>query len=551
MFTVKLVARPDARMVEVPLEIEVELPREFDGAALLASSGLPRRVRLKATKDALRLSTAYRADQLVGDIVKSALRGTAQDVERVQEAVAKFIRTVRERRQDGATLFVAANGKGKIDVVEQMPSARPPPPPPPPPPVMQTVRISPAERSTTLERRLLELEAMVGERISALEQKLTAIEAHVSRMEVAGQVAGPGMERGAARAQAPRSSPAARRATAVEAYAEGLRAELAARAAAASARARTDVERCDRAAALVADAELLGVPADGTSQRMREASAQAAARQTALERLAQEIEFYTGPDLPVAAQLLGRLEDTGVPDPAPSLEPVAQAFSRAAQGADGEPRAAWMQRAAALCAWQLIEPKRGDALDAASHQAVDSGGPAVSALACPGARRADGSAIAPARVLTIPAAAHATGGSDSAPAASPAAAGPPGPSPAASPAPGNSTVAPAQTPTPDSSASTAKPAAAADAASPAAPFTGPGETAILPEEAAAAAAAASRVPKLIVSEDPAAKDEALAVEMALSALKPVSNLPVQGSGANLEEVHPLVDPLPDDAKPNE
>ncbi len=84
MFSVKLVARPDPRMVEVPLEIESELPREFDGAALLASSGLPRRVRLKAARDALKLSTAYRADQLVGDIVKSALRGSAEEVGKVQ-----------------------------------------------------------------------------------------------------------------------------------------------------------------------------------------------------------------------------------------------------------------------------------------------------------------------------------------------------------------------------------------------------------------------------------------------------------------------------------
>src|SRR5438105_15942723 len=80
VFSVRLVARPDPRMVEVPLEIEAVLPREFDGAALLASSGLPRKVKIKAAKDALKLSTAYRADQLIADIVRSALRGTAQDV---------------------------------------------------------------------------------------------------------------------------------------------------------------------------------------------------------------------------------------------------------------------------------------------------------------------------------------------------------------------------------------------------------------------------------------------------------------------------------------
>src|SRR5437763_1556100 len=119
----KLVARPDARMVEVPLEIEAELPREFDGAALLAASGLPRKVKIKAAKDSLKLSTAYRTDQLVGDIVKSAMRGTASDVQRVQDAVNRFIRTVRERRQEGATLTVNSNGRGKIDVIEQMPAS--------------------------------------------------------------------------------------------------------------------------------------------------------------------------------------------------------------------------------------------------------------------------------------------------------------------------------------------------------------------------------------------------------------------------------------------
>src|SRR5436853_7748112 len=101
-------------MVEVPLEIEAELPREFEGAALLASSGLPRKVKIKAARDALRLSTAYRADQLVGDIVRTTLRGTPQDIERVQEAVTRFVRTVRERRQDGASLLVSSNGRGKV-----------------------------------------------------------------------------------------------------------------------------------------------------------------------------------------------------------------------------------------------------------------------------------------------------------------------------------------------------------------------------------------------------------------------------------------------------
>ncbi|HTO97960.1 MAG TPA: hypothetical protein VMK66_13010 [Myxococcales bacterium] len=536
MFTVRLVARPDPRMVEVPLEIEAELPREFDGAALLASSGLPRRVRLKAAKDSLKLSTAYRADQLVADIVKSALRGSAQDVEKAQEAAARFIRAVRERRQDGATLAISSSGKGPIEVLEQMPPA----PRPAGPPIVapQTQRIVlPADRTTALERKLAEMEAVLTERILALEQKLASATAQLSRLQYASQVAGPGMEKGAR--PAARTGASTRRATAVEAYAEGLRAELTARTGAASARARTDVERCDRAAALTADAEMLGVPPDGTSQRLREASAQAAARQTALERLAEEIEFYAGADLPVAAQLLARLEDSPVPDPAPSLEPIAQALVRAAGGPDAEARAGWVQRAAALAAWEVVLPKPGDPFDPDAHQAVDSGGASVVGVACPGVKRTDGSVIVQARVL-----AARPPGAEGAAAQSAAA-----PAPAAEvPAPAPENAAP---PPPAPEGPTVPPPAPAAAAPDSAPLVAPWETPILPAEAAAAAAAASLVPRVVVSEDPAAKDEALAVEVALSALRPVSNLPVQASDAGLEEAHPLVDPLPDDDSPNE
>src|SRR4051812_44439274 len=163
-------------MVEVPLEIEAELPREFDGAAVLASSGLPRKVKLKAQKDALKLSTAYRADQLVADIVKNALRGTPQDVQRVQEAVRTFVRTVRERRKDGATLLVSSNGRGKIDVIEQAP----------PPRVGAPVSGPPKAAAAAVgasEKRLAELEAAFarmasdGQRIAALETRIQQLEA--------------------------------------------------------------------------------------------------------------------------------------------------------------------------------------------------------------------------------------------------------------------------------------------------------------------------------------------------------------------------------------
>src|SRR5438445_4710955 len=105
-------------MVEVPLELETELPREFDGQAVLASSGVPRKVKLRAAKDALKLSTAYRADVLLSDIVRLSLRGTAADVGKVLEATQRFVRLVRERRPDGASLTVASNGRGKHDVLE-------------------------------------------------------------------------------------------------------------------------------------------------------------------------------------------------------------------------------------------------------------------------------------------------------------------------------------------------------------------------------------------------------------------------------------------------
>ncbi len=167
----------------------------------------------------------------------------------------------------------------------------------------------------------------------------------------------------------------------------------------------------------------------------------------------------------------------------------------------------------------MVAPKPGDALDAGLHQAIDSGGSTVVSIACPGLKRADGSVIAQARVLvgTLP---QTVAGAEAPPAV-------PSPEPAASgqAAPTNAE----QTPP-------VFPAAAA-------------ETPILPEEAAAAAAAAARVPRKIV-DDEDASDE-LAVEAALSALRPMSSEPVEATDARLEEVHPLVDPLPDDAEPNE
>jgi hypothetical protein len=484
VFSLKLVARPDARMVEVPLEIEAELPREFEGVALLAASGLPRKVKIKAVRDALKLSTAYRTDQLVGDIVRSTLRGTAQDVERVQDAVMRFVRTLRERRQDGATLLVSSNGRGKIQVVEQLPGR--PGQPSAPPPAASTP--PPVDRAQALEWRVAQLEAALGraagagdlaDRVAAMEQRIAELAEQISRALVVSAIAGPHMEK--TPAGPPLSRGGTRRTTAVDAYADGLRGELRARAAVASAHARTDVERCDKASALAAEAELLGAPRDGTSQRLREASALAAARGSSLERLAGELEFYSAAELPLSAQLLARLaEAPSAPDAAPALEPVAQAVVRAAMGSDCRARTAWLRRAAALCAWELVEPNRGDPVRAELCKPVDGGGDVVVRLAAPGLKRGDGTILVRARVQVDPAAANAPEEQDE---------------PAAVEEP---LVVPGPAPQVDAANARSR-----------------GEEPPTPPPEVALADAARNIPR-IVPDDPLASDEALAAEVALS-----------------------------------
>jgi len=555
VFSVKLVARPDARMVEVPLEIEAALPRDFEGAALLASSGLPRRVRIKATKDSLKLSTAYRADQLLGDIVRTALRGAANDIIRVQDAVMKFIRAVRERRQDGATLLISSNGRGKIDVVEAGATARfaaaPPAPAPEVPPSP-----APPDRLAALERRVADLEAAIrrtaqtadlADRVAQLEQRVPT--APIAR---AARPIADSADQGRDRSPTP-----ARRATVIEAYADGLRMDLRARAAAAAAKARVEMERGDKAAALAADGELLGAPQDGTAQRLRDAAAQAAARQSGLTRLAEEIEFYDSGDLPVASQLLAKLEDSPSGDPAPVLEAIAQAVARSANPGDGDGRASWVRRAATLCAWQIVEPQPGESLDSA-FEVLDSGGTSVAALVCPGLKRADGASIVRPRVLGV---------------AKP----PEAPVPAASPVTPEADLAPkpaivtssdavaSPTATIDALVPPAEPAAGLPVSEPPAPVLPPmerttpfallpapntpvlslldlsAETPIGPEEAAAAAAAAARVPR-VVPDDAQIRDEALAAIGTEQAHYELDD-------SDVEEIHQLLYPLPTGSKP--
>jgi len=557
VFSVRLVARPDPRMVEVPLEIEAELPRDFEGSAQLASSGLPRRVRMRAPKDSLKLSTAYRTDQLAGDIVRTAMRGTVNDIMRVQDAVMKFIRAVRERRQDGATLVVSSNGRGKIDIAEHVPAPRvasppaavapapePPPRPAPPPP----------DRLAVVERRVADLEAALSrvapsrdlaDRIAALEQSFPT--APISR-----KPSHP-LDEDPDRSPAP-----PRRATAIEAYAEGLRMELRARATGAAAKARAAMERGDRAAALAADAGILGAPQEGIAQELRDAAAHAAARQSGLTRLAEEIEFYAGSDLSMASQLLTKLEETTIAaDPAPALESVSQAVAGAAKAAEGDARASWLQRAAALCAWQLVDPKPGQPLEPEWHEALDTGGTEIIAVVCPGLKRSDGTAITRARVLVDPkpketpppAPEHAAAAAPAATAPAPvatleamqppavnglvAAALPSEPPPPALPVEPVASALPAGT-------ASVTPLALLPAANGSVlsllDLSLSGETEIRPEEAAAAAAAAARATK-VVADDATVRDEALAAVGS-------EQVHYEIDDSDVEEIHTLVDPVP-------
>jgi len=383
-----MVARPDARMVEVPLEIEAELPRDFEGAALLSSSGLPRKVKIKAQRDALKLSTAYRADQLLADVVRTVLRGSPIDVERVQIAAKSFVRAVRERRQDGATLTVESNGRGRIQVIESMPQA---PSRPPTPAGNQAVPSTASDRITGLEKRLEQLEARVaripaadaGDRVSRIDKRITALEARPQ----AGGVGEPA--RGVLKG----------RGTAIEPFAEGFRAELRDRLAAHRKQAQEAALRCDKAAALSVEAErTLRAPQEGISKHLLKLSADAAARVHALERVLAEIDLYSAADLPLAERLVARLvEGPLAPDPTGPLERQAQAMVRAARTDNPELRA-WLSRAATLCAWELIDPPAGEPLSPQAHIAVDSGGDRIARVAAPGVRRKNGRILCRARV---------------------------------------------------------------------------------------------------------------------------------------------------------
>ena len=60
---VRLVAHPDPHMVEVPLELDAELAREFEGSALLASTGLP---GTPTVKGSFKIQRKYVAQTMTG-----------------------------------------------------------------------------------------------------------------------------------------------------------------------------------------------------------------------------------------------------------------------------------------------------------------------------------------------------------------------------------------------------------------------------------------------------------------------------------------------------
>jgi hypothetical protein len=263
---VKVIARPDPQMVEVPLEFDAELPREFEGTAQLTGSGLPRKVHLNAQRDRLKLSTAYRADQLVADIARVALRAQPAEVERAQAAVRAFVRAVRERRPEGATLLIESNGRGKLEVTESGAGEKPPEPPRPP------QRDRPAQPD--LLRR-------IESRLAALETRLAGVEDRPP--------ATPLEPREAKRASFPRER-------AIDGFAERLRAELRKRVAAQLEAASRDSSQPDRAAA-----------------------ADASARVETLRRLLDEIDLYPAHELPLAELLVARLAQVAPPpDEAPA-----------------------------------------------------------------------------------------------------------------------------------------------------------------------------------------------------------------------------------------
>jgi hypothetical protein len=380
-------------MVEVPLDLEAELPREFEGVALLASTGLPRKVRLKAQRDQLKLSTAYRADQLLADIARTVMQATPKDLERVQAAARAFLRAVRERRQDGASLRIESTERGRIDIAESMPQA--PARTRSQPPALAAV---PSPPPSPLEQRLADLEARIArllpapEIVARFEERIASAERRLAELESRPIVAVPDHIEG--------HRASLRRATAVDAYADGLRRELHQSVSAVLEKSEKATHLLDYAAGLALDAEkTLGEAAVARSDELRSASAEAMAREEGLRRMQEEVDLYSGSDLPVAERLLLRFQEGKPFDPKPALESLAQAL--AAAPTPEEELSGWLSRAATLCGWTLIEPRANEAVSAEVHDAREPG-EVVQRTVVPGVRRGDGSVLVRARVMAGP-----------------------------------------------------------------------------------------------------------------------------------------------------
>jgi len=409
---VRLIARPDPHMVEVPLELEAELSREFEGSALLVSTGLPRKIRLKPQRDQLKLSTAYRADQLLADIVRVAMQATPRDLERVQAAARAFVRAVRERRQDGASLRIESGERGRIEIIESMPQGSGRTRSHPPPPPAQGTPVRPAEPGQeeralpgtgvgrrpehTFEQRFAEMEAKLArllplaDAIGRLEERISRAENRIAELEsrpVGPSTSPPEGQRGLLR-----------RATAVDAFADGLRKELHASVSTEMEKAVTATSRLDRAAGLALEAErTLGEAAVPHSDELRAASAEATAREEGLRRLQEELDLYAGGDVPLAERLVSRFRDgQKPPDPSGPLEALAKALASAP--APNEDLSKWLARAAPVCGWTLIDPNANDPVDGELHEACEAG-EVVQRVLVPGVKRSDGSLLLRARIL--------------------------------------------------------------------------------------------------------------------------------------------------------
>ena len=426
MFSIKLTAKPDARMVEVPLDIEVELPREFDGAAVLVSSGMPRKVKLRAPKDTIKLSTAYRIDQLVADLVRQILRGQPSDVQRTQDAAAAYLKLSRERRQEGAIFLVESDGRGRIDVHE--------PPAQPGPSALRTNAGGPAalsapgltqmnDRLSALERSLASLEARlanqaagpndppseklvraVGEQLERrIDQRMSEVEDHLAALN-RGETPRQPLTRTSASLPTPGASrQGMRRATAVEAYAEGLRFELKSRCRALLGAAQERSATMARSFQLALEAERAGLPRLEETATLQKLAGESSARTSSIGRISEEADLYPAADLPLASTLLERIAQSETPDPLPLLRAVVEASWRGRTLTLD-----WADKAAQLGGWAVLAPGPGQSVDFRTQELDGNGGhgDSIEQLLMPGFRDGTGALWLPARVRARPQAAE-------------------------------------------------------------------------------------------------------------------------------------------------